>query len=275
MGAKVVVTPTAWPSTDLKSVAKEKIKTLVLEGIHPSRPAETISYYERYVDTFLPTTISERDLIHKRYGIALEKCKVIPNGVIPPKKINLEDNQFYKNHDLKDFILFSGSLRSNKNVDLLIKTCLKNKWPLVVMGEASVGSDDYANLCRSLKMDDDETPILFTGFVEHGSQLYNEIFSLASCVCIPSDFETFCLAAAEGSALAKPVVIPGDGGTSSVFDNVGTYLNEYTIDALTQAIEKSLNSDQNSLNLLSQKILSQFSWDHIIDDLLSTYKSVL
>lgn len=275
-GAKLVVTPTAWPATDLKTITKEKVKTLWFETLHPNRPAATLSHYERFVDLFLPTTYLEQDLIQKRYKISPDKCKVIPNGVTPPQQILLEDNLFYQSHpqlNSENIILFSGSIRPNKNVDLLIKSCMKEGFPLIIMGDASAGHEEYARKCRELS-DKSKSPIIWTGHIDYGSRTYDEIYCLSHCVCIPSNFETFCLAAAQASAIGKPVVIPDAGGTKAVFNEEATYLKEYNIEALSKAIKEALNTPQQDLQDLRKRFQDQYSWKNITTTLIDQYNQL-
>ncbi len=272
-GAKVVVTPTAWPSVDFKTITKEKLKTALFQTINPNRSALTLSSYQDFVDLFLPTTSIEQGLIEQRYGIPSHKCRVLPNGVDAPQRIALEDNEFYKKYQIDCPIVYSGSIRSNKNIELLIQTCIKNQWPLIIMGAASAGSESYERKCRELSANT-STPILWTGYIEQGSQTYNEIYSLAKCVCIPSDFETFCLAAAQASALGKPVVVPFKGGTTEIYGPHAAYLREYTVDALTNAIETALQIDSKELQSLEELMLTKYSWNHIIDQLISCYREL-
>ncbi len=277
-GAKVVVTPTAWPTVDFKTIIKEKAKTLFYQKLGPQRAPETLSYYQRYVDLFLPTTTIESELIQKRYQIPAEKCTTLANGVVAPKKVPKEENQFLRDylkdhHDLENLIVFSGSIRPNKNVDLLIRTCIEMELPLIIMGAASGAHEDYERKCRELSKNS-KSPIIWTGHIEHGSLTYNEIYSLARCVCIPSDFETFCLAAAEASSIGIPVVIPSSGGTTAIFGDSATYLNEYTTAALGSALAHALAIPENRNLKLAKDLREKYGWDKICEELLSHYKSI-
>lgn len=273
LDTKVVVTPTTWPAVDFKTMAKEKIKNVFFKQINPTRPLASLSHYQNYVDLFLPTTAKEQLLIEKRYSIPADKCRVIPNGVTPPKKVPLENNQFYKEHKIEAPIVFSGSIRPNKNIDLLIRACIQKKSPLIIMGQVSAGHEDYEKKCHELAASA-SIPIIWTGYIEQETQTYNEIYSLAGCVCIPSKFETFCLAAAQASAIGKPIVIPFEGGTTEVFGNYATYLKEYSVEAMAQAIEKAQNISAKKLNTLESRIQNEYSWDNIINKLIGIYNEL-
>ena len=271
----LVVTPTSWAAGGSFSKGLEKIKDLIRSRFG-TRDCYSLRAYFNYPDLLLPTTPLEQELLAKFYDISNEKMVSIGNGIIPPEKIDPSNNQFIKDLGLKDFILFSGSIRPNKNVDKLIQDCQRLGQKLVVMGEASFDTKEYAAYCRSLAGPETH----FTGFIEKESQKYSEVYCASSVVAIPSDFETFCLAAAEGSAIGKPVVIPNAGGTTSVFQDgafyVSTGKNQRELeDAIQRALDAKCSRSLQNLDFLQTRMNERFAWSIIAERLENAYKKLI
>lgn len=268
----LVLTPTAWPEKGSLHKNLDKVKE-VARSRFGAREAHSLRSYFSYPDLLFPTTESEKALLEGFYDIPAQKMKVIGNGVRPPQLIKAEDNSFLKESGLEDYILFAGSLRPNKNVDTLIRACQKLSKKLVIMGESSFDTKAYEEHCREIA--GDET--IFLGYQAKGSALYDAVFNGSKIVVVPSDFETFCLAAAEGSAIGKPVIVPRSGGTGGVFGDDGFYIdNGRSVDELASKIKSVLDNDNSdSISRLMETMDRKFSWPSIASEMLAGYKSVL
>lgn len=268
----LVLTPTAWPAKGSFHKNLDKVKE-VARSRFGTREAHSLRSYFSYPDLLFPTTESEKALLESFYDIPSQKMMVIGNGVRPPQLIESEDNSFLKESGLKDYILFAGSLRPNKNVDVLIKACQKLSKKLVIMGESSFDTKAYEDHCR--KISGEET--VFLGYQAKGSALYDAVFNGCKIVVVPSDFETFCLAAAEGAAIGKPVIVPRSGGTSGVFGDDGFYIdNGKSVDELAFIIENALNSSNlDGYDRLKAAMERKFSWPSIASEMLEGYNSLL
>ncbi len=267
----LVLTPTSWPAKGGLHKSIELFKD-ILKSRMGQREAYSLRSYFSYPDLFFPTTSKEKALLGSYYDIPTEKMVVIGNGVVAPKIIEDNENSFIKETSQRGYILFSGSIRPNKNVDILIKACQKLNLKLVVMGESSFNTKDYEAHCK--KLAGPET--FFTGFVEKSSKRYDEVYSACEMVVIPSDFETFCLSAAEGASIGKPVLVPRSGGTECVFGDRVTYIEDgkslkNVVESLTIAHKQLLDSSSQ----LSIHIHDNFSLPSIASKMFKSYSTLL
>jgi len=271
----LVVTPTLWPDKSFLIKRLELFKDFLRLRLG-SRETFSLRGYLKYPDVFLPATTIESSLLESFYDIPVKKLITIGNGVDAPKIISNDSNAFTKEVGLKDFILFSGSIRPNKNIDKLILACQKLRLNLVIMGEASFGTQEYEQYCR--KIAGKET--VFIGFKEKGSRLYDEIYNAAKLVAIPSDFETFCLAAAEAAAIGKPIVVPRVGGTTCVYGDDAYYLeNPQSLSSLCEVLEKVISEDSQVLKekgvRIAASMKADYSWNSVAQKLEDTYSRLI
>lgn len=130
---------------------------------------------------------------------------------------------------------------TNKNPELLIAA-----WAALVERRATIPDLTFLGVSAALR------PGLEAQIAGHGLQdritlarflpdeEFHRVFTQASLVAFPSDFEGFGLPIVEGMVLGKPVVIGPDPGCLEVAGGHAAVMKDWTSDALAHAVESAL-----------------------------------
>ena len=259
-GPKMVLTPTCWPDYSLtkkmRSSVGEWIKNLTKKGSCSVTPAQALQNF----DLILPTTQMEADLISQNL-YAGAKMKVLYNGVRPLDQIEVGAKIG------GDFYLFIGSIRPNKNLDVIMRAVAKRGEKLVIMGVAPAEFSEYEKLCRSIPGDFE-----FLGHVDNSSDQYFRYLKSAKALINASDFETFSLVGIEAGLMKTPVVMTERGATKEVYGDRVLYVTPKSVDSISKALNLLNEIDLDAHFNYCKK---NYSIDAIVDQLIGYYREIL
>lgn len=191
-----------------------------------------------------------------------------------------------KQYSLPDkFVLFVGDINWNKNIPNLVKACLKNKYPLVIVGSAATKSDvpdhpwtqDLIWLqSKYQKLKNKKVKrLIFTGFVS--DEDLPVIYNLATIYCQPSYAEGFGLPLIQAMQSGCPVVFSRDTCLPEIMDNCGVSFNPRSIPDISSGLKKlwlnaNLRQEYQKCGLQRSK---NFKWEYAAKKTLKVYQSLL
>lgn len=223
----------------------------------------------RYI---MADSLSTRNILLERYGIAPEDCRVVPIGV--------DTTKFYPlDHDrIPNSLFFIGRLEKRKGIDFLIRalvhvrrTIPDVKLYLVGGGNLDRSTFQYIkrhNLMRNLSIE---------GTIP--DEMVNVWYNRVTAVVIPSVFEGFGLTAIESMASGTPVIATRvDGLKDIVVHRENGLLATYDDDrALSDNIINVLTNEKTCQEMVQHgfhTIDRSYNWRNIMGDVLNTYRSV-
>jgi glycosyltransferase involved in cell wall biosynthesis len=212
----------------------------------------------------------------REYGIKTNKACVIYNGINVERYSKKEDiGELKQRYGITDeFVITCVSLRKDKGAHCLVKAApkiidnIKNvKFMLVGSGECK----DY--LMEKIKNENLADYFIFTGIVPDIADIY----SISSCVVMPSIFEEACpFTAIEAMACGSPVISFDSGGAKEVVTTEVGYIIEKKVELLSDTI---INYYKNNEYIsMSQKgvtlMRDNFSIELCIDEYINVYVSL-
>lgn len=249
---------------------KQKFKNFVFEKMALKKASAYIS----------PTNFTKEETA-KLFSLALNKIKVIPNGIDIENFQNESPNMFKPKT-----LLYIGTVIRKKGVLELAKTFNKviEKEPnakLTLIGSDAVdvkkGISTY-KLMQDIFSDKAKTNTSYLGKVPY-SEIDNNIKNAHVCV-FPSFAETFGMVTVESMALQKPVVNTNIGWANEIIDNgVNGYLVHPT--ETSRYVEKivTLFNDENLCTKIGEaarnKVEKSFNINTIAEKNISFYKTVI
>lgn len=183
------------------------------------------------------------------------------------------------------FVLYVGDINWNKNIPNLVKACLKNKFPLVIVGSAATKKDipnhpwtkDIRWLQTKSKVLEHQSTkkLILTGFVP--DEDLPVIYNLATIYCQPSFAEGFGLPLVQAMQSGTPVAYSRDTCLPEVMGDVGLNFNPRSIVDIAAVIKKIWNDDKlrNIQSVLGLKRAKIFNWKYTAKQTLSIYKHLL
>jgi glycosyltransferase involved in cell wall biosynthesis len=141
-------------------------------------------------------------------GIAPDKIIEISNGVdvdvFNPQSADFKISGLAKYKE-KKVALFVGNLLPVKRLDLLLKALqlLQDKEVVLVI----VGDGERLETCKQMTVElGVEAQVEFVGACRDKNKLA-QYYNIATCVIVPSDYESFSLVAIEAMACARPLIL--------------------------------------------------------------------
>ena len=174
------------------------------------------------------------------------------------------------------FVLFVGSLKSHKNVSVLIEAmaALKNEkrseQELVLVGRKDEKEKGLLALIRKN-----------SSFVKTLGEVSDEdlavLYNLAEVFVLPSLWEGFGLPALEAMACGTPVLSSDRSSLPEVVGQAGSLFDPTRVDALKELLytvleSRPLREKMSEMGLVQAK---KFSWDKTADSTLDVYERVL
>lgn len=218
-------------------------------------------------------TVDQVDFSNTKWSRIIAKNKLIElsNGVdmrvFTPRSDSAKKDE--KN------ILFVGNILPVKRLDLLIQAMpmLKSSGAkLVVVGEGPEMLH-CRGLVQQLRLD---SRVVFVGLQAKKEDMA-EYYTSASCVVVPSDYESFSLVAIEAMACGVPMVLSNASGLSRR-NAQAIFFEKGSAASLAQAIDKALSLlDQEKKDIANRQIdevNQKYSLARHLDALEKIYASV-
>lgn len=187
---------------------------------------------------------------------------VIPNGVTIPKHVNRK----HVRH-----IVYLGRVEVNqKGLDLLIESLRKVSIKNTKVTIAGSGEAKQVELLKNIVSMSGLSNITVIGKVT-GKKKDNLLRS-ASCLVVPSRFETFSMASLEGMAYKLPIIAFNIPGLTWIKKTMGVKVRPYSIKAYAQAIDKVLKDTKFSRALGENgfKYAVGMDWEKIASKYIKT-----
>lgn len=209
----------------------------------------------------------EKRFINRTYGIDTAKMITIQNGVELPVCNN--KNLFLSEYNItRPYVLSVGRVDPNKNQLTLIRALKGTNVPLVIIGGPDSSCVNYFEQC---KQEADEN-VIFTGWVDHKSELLTSAYMNAKVIALPSYNETYGLAVAEGGCYSNIAISEGLPIIDMLpREQIYTFMPQ-SVDGMRKAILKAYN---DPYNISSQEYCrNYFSWDLVAKQHVELYHSI-
>jgi glycosyltransferase involved in cell wall biosynthesis len=200
------------------------------------------------------------------------------------RKIDTEKIEIFKKRFnlSKIFILYNGSKKPHKNVELLLEAFHLSKKKskidclLVITGrrEKTDKETDFSTIDKKICSLRIEKDVICIG--ELSSEDLSLLYNAASVFVFPSLYEGFGLPPLEAMACGCPVVVSNISSLPEICGDAALYIDPHNVDSLCDGIQKIL-SDKNLRNMMIQKGLERvksFSWDSCARKTLAVYEEV-
>jgi len=204
-------------------------------------------------DAVLPNSVAEGTQLRKLFAVESGKIDVVPNGVSAHFE-EAEPDLFRSRHGDRDFVLYVGRIEPRKNTLGLIRAVKSLGIPIVVIGEATAASEEYALQCRR----EGGRLATWLGASDHHDPLLASAYAAAKVFALPSWFETPGLAALEAALTGCPLVLTPNGSTREYFGDMATYAHPNRPAGISQALQSCWHQRRNSR--LSRFVASRYLW---------------
>jgi len=213
------------------------------------------------------------------FPIANESVRVIQLGVSSKYYEKYSESsiaEFRNKYGLvKPTILYTGSLKPHKNVDVLISAFAnmkhRSEYQLAFSGESITKQHDLWSLIRQKGITKD--------IVEIGQVSNNDLalaYHAAAVVVLPSLYEGFGFSVLEAMASGTPAIGARAASIPEVMGDGGILFDPHSSEELTDALEKVLGDTKLQKQLVQQglKNVARFSWERCAEQTFQLYKDV-
>ena len=242
--------------------------------------------YEAVEHIIVHTKNNKTQLI-KQFGIRSDKITVIPHGVDPPPAEILSQNEARKILGLpyeSKILLFFGSIRQNKGLDVLLKSmpdvCVSNpNVKLLIAGNTPRNENfkKYDSIIRNLNIKDNI--IIHRQFInEEKVPLY---FISANVVVLPYlRFASQSGVLAQAYTYERPVVVSNVGGLGEAVrdDETGFVVSPGSSEEIGSEINRLLISKKlynKFINNMRKTRSTKYNWRNISKMTKEVYESIL
>lgn len=204
-------------------------------------------------DLLLPNSQSEAEQLMRLFEISPQKIHVVPNGA-DPRFGAARPELFHRRFGVHDFVLSVGRLEPRKNQLALVRAVRDLKRPLVQIGSAVAGHEDYAEHCRR----EAGPAALFLDRLEHDDPLLASAYAACACAALVGWYETPGLAAIEAAMTGAPLVLPEGGCGREYFGPRAEYVAAGDVVGIRRAVERAASRGRDPA--WGRLICEQFSW---------------
>jgi glycosyltransferase involved in cell wall biosynthesis len=176
----------------------------------------------------------------------------------------------------KKIILFVGNLLAVKRLDLLIRAVklLGDAGVALVVVGAGYEERKYKQMARDL---DITAQVHFVGPCDNQIKLA-QYYNIASCVAVPSDYESFSLVAIEAMACGKPLIISGLPDVKQRFSQA-IFFEKGSEVSLKNALVKAISVPEEEAKRIEEQsrevVIQNFSFDSHLKKLKNVYQQVV
>jgi glycosyltransferase involved in cell wall biosynthesis len=269
----IVLSPICWfeprALAALERGLVRKLASVAAWGLRSIAPA-TPSWRRELLhlaDMVLPNSRSEEVQLVRLFGARPERIRVVPNGVLPAIA-NASPEPFRERWGTDPYVLYVGRVEPRKNVLGLVRAISELRLPLVVIGEAPPGHEDYEDECRRAPGD----RVSWLGRLDHHDPLLASAYAAARVFALPSWFETPGLAALEAALAGCSVAITPYGSTRDYFGGLAEYARPHRPDEIRRAVAKCWQEGADPR--LSKLVATNYLWPDVAQSTAEVYDQV-
>lgn len=279
----LVVTPTLnWPDERLRrwSIRAKTGALSLLERLTPGSRARW--GHLRLPELWLPTTPWEARGLSQCWGIPPRRIRVLPNGV--------EDRFFTANaapfHDRfripGPFVLHVGRFHPVKNQIRLIEAVRLIRGQCVFIGDAGPEHEQYYRDCLRLAEEaratdpSGATRFHFIPALSQDDPALPSAYAAASVFALPSEFETFGIAALEAAVAGTPLLLTRRMRSRDVFEGFAEFVDPTDTVALASELRKALDRGAPAMSEEKARravLLDRYRWERIAGELVGIYQT--
>jgi glycosyltransferase involved in cell wall biosynthesis len=272
-GVRVALSPICWyESRALRALAPHPARKafdlakLAVKSLAPRWPSWRRDLL-RLADVILPNSDAEAQQLVRLFAVDPGRIRVVPNGV-QSTFTHASPTLFRSQYGRDDFVLFVGRIEPRKNVLGLVEATVSTGLPLVVIGSAPPGCEDYAESCRRTG------GALATWFeaVDHDDPLLASAYAAARVFALPSWFETPGLAALEAALAGCAVVLTPFGCTREYFGERVEYARPDRPAQISRAIVRAWEAGPDPR--LASHVGSRFLWSDVAQRTAEVYDQI-
>jgi glycosyltransferase involved in cell wall biosynthesis len=218
-------------------------------------------------DLVLTNSRSEANQLRRLFGLSAGRIRVVPNGVLPAVG-SASPELFFSRFGEFPFVLSVGRIEPRKNTLELVRSARRLALPLVIVGKAPPGFEQYETLCR--RAADPRTRWL--GQLDHHDPLLASAYAAARVFALPSWFETPGLAALEAALAGCAIVITPFGSTKEYFGDLVEYARPHRPDEIGRALASCWENGAHPE--LRDRVESRYLWPRVAGLTAEAYGSV-
>lgn len=269
----VVLSPICWyeprAMAALEPGLVRKITSLAgwgLRSIAPRIPSWRLELL-RLADVVLPNSQSEARQLERLFALDRARVRVVPNGVLPAIS-SASPELFHRRLGAFPFVLSVGRIEPRKNTLELIRSTRRLALPLVIVGEAPPGFEQYEAECRSAAL----SQTIWMGRLDHHDPLLASAYAAARVFALPSWFETPGLSALEAALAGCSVVITPYGSTREYFLDLVEYARPHRPGEISRALARSWEDGPHPE--LVRRVESRYLWPTVAGTIAEVYDAV-
>ncbi len=255
----VVLSPVTW--FDLPSCWREPwplhrravaCAKFLLRAAVPTMPSWRRRLYQA-VDLLLPNSQAEADQLIRYFRIDPERIRIVPNGA--ERRFAMADPEpFAAKVGCRDFILYVGRIEPRKNQLGFLRAMQGVVVPIVVLGDAVPGHEDYFDACRRAA----GTNVRFVPGIAHDDVLLASAYAACGCLVLASWYETPGLVAIEAAMSGTPLVLPRGGCAREYFGELAAYVSPGDLPGIQRAVLDALAAGRSPQ--LASLVREHFTW---------------
>ncbi len=272
-GVPVVLSPICWYETRALVALETRFmrKAAGLSAWCLRRLTNRVPSWRRELlhlaDAILPNSRSEADQLARLFGVARERLRVVPNGVLPAFG-TASPEPFRERWGADPFVLSVGRIEPRKNTLGLVQAIRRLGLPLVVIGEAAPGYRGYAQECRRAG----EGLVAWLGHLDHHDPVLASAYAAARVFALPSWFETPGLSALEAALAGCAVVITPYGSTKDYFGGLVAYARPDRPEEIRHALKTSWDDGPDPR--LAPWVATHYLWPNVAQITAEVYDQV-
>lgn len=216
-----------------------------------------------------PNSKLEAAYLERHFAVPAADMCAVPNGVDLPAG-PADPALFRRMSGIEgDFVLCSGRVEPRKNQLRFIEAANRLNLPVVVLGDAVKGYEDYFAQCKRAA----KPHIRFVSRLSPDSGELQSAYAAAALVVLPAYVETPGLVGLEAALLGTRVCVTTGGPTREYYGDDVTYLNPSSADSILNAMRTALARPASSA--LKERILASYTWDAVADRVIEGYARVV
>jgi len=221
-------------------------------SLFPRMPHWRRRLYES-ADLLLPNSQAEADQLIESYDLPADRVRVVPNGASPRFAAG-DAAAFSEMVGMRDFVLYPGRIEPRKNQLGFLRAMRGVSVPIVVLGDAVPGQEDYFAACRR----EAGSLVQFVGRLDHDDPRLAGAYAACRCVALTSWFETPGLVALEAGMSGVPLALTDRGPTWEYFGTLAEYASPGDRRSIRQAVLAAYQSPRNPQ--LARLVRERYTW---------------